>query len=92
MICLNNCYLLKLTARRATIKSAESAATKLKDEIEHGGHRVRVEGPAPSFYERFQNKFQWQLVVKAKDRNELIKVIDSLPANWSYDIDPLDLL
>lgn len=86
------CYLLKLTARRASIKSAESAASKLKDEIERGGYRVRVEGPAPSFYERFQNKFQWQLVVKARDRDELIKIIAHLPANWSYDIDPLDLL
>lgn len=86
------CYLLKLTARRATIKSAESAATKLKADIESAGHKVRVEGPAPAFYERFQNKFQWQLVVKAKNRQELLNVIDALPANWSYDLDPLDLL
>jgi primosomal protein N' (replication factor Y) len=84
-------YLLKLTARRATSKAAESAAEKLKTEIE-GHYKVRVEGPAPSFYERFQNKYQWQLVVKAKDRGELLKIIDNLPANWSYDIDPLDLL
>lgn len=86
------CYLLKLTARRATIKSAESAATKLKAEIESAGHVVRVEGPAPAFYERFQNKFQWQLVVKAKNRQELVNVIAALPTGWSYDLDPLDLL
>ncbi|PIZ62171.1 primosomal protein N' [Candidatus Saccharibacteria bacterium CG_4_10_14_0_2_um_filter_52_9] len=85
------CYLLKLTVRRASIKSAEEAALKLKAEIE-GHYKVRVEGPAPSFYERFQNKYQWQLVVKAKQRDELLKIIDHLPANWSYDIDPLDLL
>lgn len=86
------CYLLKLSVRRASIKAAESAAEKLKHEIETAGRKVRVEGPAPSFYERFQNKFQWQLVVKAKDRNELLAIIASLPANVSYDIDPLDLL
>jgi primosomal protein N' (replication factor Y) len=86
------CYLLKLTVRRATIKSAESAAEKLKHEIESNGHKVRIEGPAPSFYERFQNKFQWQLVIKTKDRDELLKIIANLPANTSYDIDPLDLL
>jgi primosomal protein N' (replication factor Y) len=85
------CYLLKLTARRANIKSAEQAAQKLKGEIE-GHYKVRVEGPAPSFYERLQNKYQWQLVVKATDRQELIKVIQNLPANWSYDLDPMDLL
>ncbi|MEK7059133.1 MAG: primosomal protein N', partial [Patescibacteria group bacterium] len=86
------CYLLKLTARRATIKSASAAANKLKDEIQATGYHVRVEGPAPSFYERFQNKYQWQLVVKASSRTELLKIIANLPANWSYDLDPMDLL
>lgn len=85
-------YLLKLSVRRATIKGAQSAAEKLKQEIETGGYKIRVEGPAPSFYERFQNKYQWQLVVKSKDRAELLKIIAALPANWSYDIDPMDLL
>lgn len=85
------CYLLKLTVRRASIKAAEEAALKLKDEIA-GSYKVRVEGPAPSFYERFQNKYQWQLVVKAKDRSELLRIVANLPANWSYDIDPMDLL
>ncbi|MEJ0073174.1 MAG: helicase-related protein [Candidatus Saccharibacteria bacterium] len=86
------CYLLKLTVRRASVKAAERAAEDFRDEIETGGYKVRVEGPAPAFYERFQNKFQWQLIVKAKDRNELLKIIARLPANWSYDIDPIDLL
>ncbi|MEK7594747.1 MAG: primosomal protein N' [Patescibacteria group bacterium] len=86
------CYLLKLTARRATIKSAESAANKLRSEIETAGYHVRVEGPAPSFYERFQNKYQWQLVIKARERSELLKIVTNLPANWSYDLDPMDLL
>jgi len=86
------CYLLKLSVRRASIKSAETAATKLKAEIEQSGAKVRVEGPAPSFRERLQNKYQWQLVVKALHRPELLKVIAALPAGWSYDLDPLDLL
>jgi primosomal protein N' (replication factor Y) len=86
------CYLLKLTARRSTIKSAQAAAEKLKSDLEASGAHVRVEGPAPSFYERFQNKYQWQLVVKARQRFELLKIISGLPSGWSYDIDPLDLL
>jgi primosomal protein N' (replication factor Y) (superfamily II helicase) len=86
------CYLLKVTVRRASIKAAEEAALKLKAEIEQGGARVRVEGPAPSFYERFQNKYQWQLIIKARDRSELLKVISKLPASVSYDLDPMDLL
>lgn len=86
------CYLLKLTVRRASITAAETAALKLKDELEHSGYKIRVEGPAPSFYERFQNKYQWQLIVKARERSALLHVIADLPANWAYDIDPSDLL
>jgi primosomal protein N' (replication factor Y) len=86
------CYLLKLTARRTTIKSVETAAANLKSVIESGNYRVKVEGPAPAFHERFQGKFQWQLVVKSRIRSELIKIIEALPANWSYDLDPMDLL
>ena len=86
------CYLLKVSVRRATTASAESAANKLKEAIQTAGYRVRIEGPAPCFYERFQNKFQWQLVVKAVDRSELTRIIASLPTNYTYDIDPVDLL
>jgi primosomal protein N' (replication factor Y) len=86
------CYLLKLSVRRASIKSAEKAATDLKAEIQNGGYQVLVEGPAPSFYERIKNKYQWQLVIKAKQRGELIKIIKHLPSGWSSDLDPLDLL
>jgi primosomal protein N' (replication factor Y) len=86
------CYLLKLSVRRASIRAAEEAAEKLKETIETSGRKVRVEGPAPSFYERFQGKYQWQLVVKAVERSELLQIIADLPPNWSYDIDPLDLL
>lgn len=86
------CHLLKISVRRASIKATEEAAEKLKTTIEHSGAKVRVEGPAPSFYERFQNKYQWQLVVKATERSQLLEVIKALPANCSYDIDPIDLL
>ncbi len=86
------CYLLKLTVRRASIESARTAAEALKEEIESTGAKVRIEGPAPSFYERLQNKYQWQLVIKSRQRSELLRIIENLPSGWSYDIDPLDLL
>ncbi|GAC1501627.1 MAG: hypothetical protein NVS1B10_05950 [Candidatus Saccharimonadales bacterium] len=86
------CYLLKLTARRSSIASAQQAANKLRNYIIESGFKVRIEGPAPAFYERFQNKYQWQLIIKSVDRNQLIQIIECLPANWSYDIDPIDLL
>lgn len=86
------CFLLKLSCRRATIKSAEAATDNLKSALQASGLKIRVEGPAPCFYEKFQGKYQWQLIVKSTERGELLKAISQLPANWTYDVDPLDLL
>jgi primosomal protein N' (replication factor Y) len=82
--------LLKLTVRRASAKSAEAACLKLKELI--GDSSLRIEGPAPSFHEKIDGKFQWQLVVKSTNRRNLIDVIKILPTGWSYDIDPSNLL
>jgi len=86
------CYILKVTFRRATGKSAEMAANQAKEQIIQSKVIVRVEGPAPCFYEKVANKHQWQLIIKAKDRSNLLKIIKILPKNCSYDIDPLDIL
>jgi primosomal protein N' (replication factor Y) len=86
------CYLLKLSCRRASQTSTEAAAKKFVQDLQKSGLRVRIEGPAPAFHERVQNKFQWQVIIKAKDRSELLKVVGMLPSGWSYDIDPMNLL
>ncbi len=83
--------LLKLTCRRSTTKSAEEAANKLKAElVKQSG--IQVDGPAPSFHERIQGKYQWQIVVKSTSRNKLLEVIKLIPSGWTYDIDPANLL
>ncbi len=86
------CFLLKLTCRRATAASTEKAARDFASTLKASDIRILIEGPAPAFHEKVQNKFQWQLVVKSKDRDELKKVITLLPSGWSYDIDPTNLL
>jgi primosomal protein N' (replication factor Y) len=86
------CFLLKLTCRRARSSTAEATAVKLADKISRERFKIQVIGPSPAFHERIGGKYQWQLVVKAKQRGELIKIINLLPAGWSYDIDPMDLL
>ncbi|HET7641763.1 MAG TPA: primosomal protein N' [Ktedonobacteraceae bacterium] len=86
------CYLLKLTCRRASQAAAQSAAQRFATQLRSEHRRIIVEGPAPSFHERIQNKYQWQLIIKAKDRRELVDIVRHMPANWSFDIDPLNLL
>jgi primosomal protein N' (replication factor Y) (superfamily II helicase) len=86
------CYLLTLTCRRATQASTQKAAEKFAKELSGAQLRIIIEGPTPAFHEKTQDKYQWQLVIKARDRGQLLKVIAMLPSGWSYDIDPMNLL
>ncbi len=86
-------HLLKLTCRRASPKAAEIAAEKLKFLLLEKITGISVDGPAPSFHEKIQGKYQYQLVVKSTNRSLLLSVIDLLPSSgWTYDIDPVNLL
>lgn len=88
------CYVLKLTCSRASRTSSERATTDMRDQLRSVfGNSIIIDGPAPAFHERQGTKFAWQLIVKAKQRQRLLAVIDHLPASgWSYDIDPVNLL
>jgi primosomal protein N' (replication factor Y) len=85
-------YTLKLSVRRASAASAEKAAQKVADELRASGLRLMVDGPMPALHEKHGDKYQWQLVCKSKDRPQLVQAIGLLPTNWSYDIDPNNLL
>ncbi len=84
-------YLLKVTVRRASSAAAAKAAKSFADTLANN-NKIIVEGPAPSLHEKIAGKYQYQLIIKSTQRSELLNVIASLPANWSYDIDPADLL
>lgn len=85
-------YLMKLTARRATQKGAQTAAEKLKVMLMRQGLEVEIAGPAPSFYGRSGKYYNYQLVVKSKNRRYLVKLAGLVPSNWTVDLDPVDLL
>ncbi len=87
------CFLLKLSCRRASAKAAEKAATDLRTKLEGTQHRILIEGPAPSFHEKVGGKYEWQLIIKSKQRSNLLAIIAKLPSSgWTYDIDPINLL
>jgi len=86
------CHTLKIWCRRASSKAAQTAAEKVVNDLRHSDLRLTIDGPAPAFYEKTAGKYQWQATIKTKDRRELLKAIQQLPANWSYDIDPSNLL
>jgi primosomal protein N' (replication factor Y) (superfamily II helicase) len=85
-------HILKLTCKRATRSSAQRTAESFGSQIIAKHYMANVEGPAPAFHERIANKYHWQLIIKSKRRDELLRIIAMLPSGWSYDIDPLNLL
>jgi primosomal protein N' (replication factor Y) (superfamily II helicase) len=85
-------FMLKLSCLRATSKGAEKAAQKLVEIIREQIPSVHVEGPAPTFHPKEQGKYRWQVVIKSPHRKRLLQIIDLLPANWTHDIDPINLL
>lgn len=85
-------YLLKLTCTRATSASAKRASEDLAAKLRNKGVPIEVVGPGPAFVEKTHDRYRWQLIVKSVRRAELVKIIQDLPANWSYDIDPMNLL
>ncbi len=85
-------YILKISCARATSASAKKASQKLVQDIRDSSARVEVIGPSPAFVEKTNDRYRWQLIVKAADRSELLKIIPTLPANFTYDIDPINLL
>jgi len=86
------CYVLKLTVRRASSDTAANAATAFVQTLEATQRGIVIEGPAPAFHEKVQNKYAWQIIIKASNRQRLVQIIRGLPSGWSYDIDPMNLL
>lgn len=85
-------YLLKLVCRRASYSSAQKAVENLAKELAAKKLPVKIIGPTPAFYGRRGRYYYWQLVVKSKQRNHLLKLAEKVPANWTIDLDPIDLL
>lgn len=86
------CYLLKISGVRKKQAAIAEAITELRHNILKLRLKIAVIGPTPAFREKSQAGYRWQLVIKTKNRNELLKVISWLPANWTYDLDPTNLL
>jgi primosomal protein N' (replication factor Y) len=87
------CYVLKLSCRMASSSAAEAKTEQFLYSIQKLKLPLLVEGPTPSFHTKIAGKYEWQLLVKSRQRDALLRVIAALPkSGWSYDIDPINLL
>lgn len=85
-------YLLKLTCSYKTEAGAINASKKMAKGLRQAHPELEVLGPTPAFYERLGGTYRWQLVVKSRQRSELVKIAASTPAGWQADLDPISLL
>ena len=85
-------FILKISARRASQKSSQLACSNLIKKLISIDQNIEISGPAPSFHEKMNGKFEWQIILKAKNRKSLVEIINTLPSGFSYDIDPANLL
>ncbi|MEX2006779.1 MAG: primosomal protein N' [Candidatus Saccharimonadales bacterium] len=85
-------YLLQLTCKRSSAAAAKAAAGKLKTNLSALNLPVEIVGPTPSFYGRRGMKYYYQLVVKSKNRGDLLKLAQATPPDWRVNLDPIDLL
>lgn len=87
-------FLLKLTCKMSTPKKAEANSVKLKQKLLASslGSKIIIDGPTPSFHEKQKDKYVWQLIVKSKNRQTLLDIVEDIPSSWSYYLDPPNLL
>ena len=94
-------FLLKLSVtyktETATVKNIRTLYKKViqtAKQLQIPENRIVVSPPMPAFHERTSTGYTWQLVIKAKSRQNLLDIFDRLPKNnyLHYDLDPISLL
>ncbi|MDR1300553.1 MAG: primosomal protein N' [Candidatus Nomurabacteria bacterium] len=87
-------FLLKLTNSYKTEKAAVQSAKKLGCLLATEPRaEIHLLGPAPAFYERARDNYRWQIVVRARNRADLIKIATEVPpTHWQIELDPNSLL
>ena len=94
-------FLLKLSVtyktETATVKNIRTLYKKViqtAKQLQIPENRIVVSPPMTAFHERTSTGYTWQLVIKAKSRQNLLDIFDHLPKNnyLHYDFDPISLL
>ncbi len=83
-------FAMKLRSIKNSQKSAITSITNLKNDIK--SFNGKILGPAPSFYEKINRKYSWQIILLSPSRKSLVDIAKTLPRDIFYDLDPTSLL
>lgn len=74
-------------------KNSEQAAIKASEKIKDSlSQKIKILGPAPSFYGKKSGKYCWQILLFSSHRSKLVGLVKELPKDTLYDLDPVSLL
>ncbi|MGI9027916.1 MAG: replication restart helicase PriA [Candidatus Saccharimonadales bacterium] len=85
-------YLMKIEVTRVRPQTVTSACHQIMKFLSESGEPIKVSGPTPSFIEKNNNTWTWQIIVKAKQRTALTRLARSIPIKCIINLDPSNLL
>jgi primosomal protein N' (replication factor Y) len=85
------CFIAVFKVSKKTTVGAESAADKAMTQLA-GVSGIAVLGPSPSYYEKSNDLYTWQVIVKSNKHSKLVEAAKLLSNEWLVDIDPVSLL
>lgn len=79
--------------RRAGHELRSTLECAIQEELLEGAEII---GPAPCFISRVRNRYYWQIIARSGPAgtrgSDLHPLLDHIPAGWTIDVDPVDLL
>ncbi len=85
------CFIAVFKVSKKTSVAAEATADKAMTLLSTVGG-ISVLGPSPSYYEKSNDLYTWQVIVKSNKHSKLVEAAKLLPNDWLVDIDPVSLL
>ncbi len=85
-------HLMKIEVSRARLVTVKTACQQIVNFIRASDEPVKIIGPAPSFIERQGKTYNWQIIVKAKQRSALTYLAAAIPVKCTTNLDPNNLL
>lgn len=87
--------LARLEFRHPRVETAEAASLKMAANLnrwlEEGGFSsTELIGPAPSFFEKLNGQYRWQILLKGPNPAQIL--LERNLADWRVEIDPLNIL
>ncbi len=64
-------YTMKIEVTRARQQTVANSCDQIIKFLEDSGEPIKLSGPTPSFIEKRDNTWTWQIIVKAKQRTVL---------------------